>query len=147
MSHFPRFSRYNCQRLLKPLIVAAILLLEVCFGFGIAQAQIPLLEYPTWVRIGGSSPPIGTVLTSIYFSDTLHGVTTYTRTAYIIKYGNMPQLPGDPEIWYTLDARRWNKSTAPSSLAEVRVIRPINGKLYGAIVGQDIIVSTDQGVT
>jgi hypothetical protein len=137
----------NCQRLLKPLFFSAILLFGVCFGLGIAKAQQELLENPTWIRIGGAEPPPATVLTAIYFSDTLHGVVTYMRPEYDVLYGNYPPFVGDSEIWYTLNARRWFLASVPSTIGVIRAIRPIAGKLYAAVTGQDLIVSTDQGVT
>src|ERR1700679_2572521 len=99
MAIFQRFIIANRQRLLKPLFFAAILLLGVCFGLGIAKAQQELLENPTWIRIGGAEPPPATVLTAIYFSDTLHGVVTYMRPEYDVLYGHYPPFVGDSEIW------------------------------------------------
>jgi len=134
MGRFLRFSRMNRRRLLKLLIFSAALLFEVGFGINTAKAQQELLEYPTWVRIGAISPP-STTLNAIYFSDTLHGVVAYDFVA------------SDSEMWYTLNARRFFLSSVPPGLAKVRRIRPIAGKLYGAVAGQDLIVSTNQGVT
>jgi hypothetical protein len=50
-------------------------------------------------------------------------------------------------IYYTKNRYTWKEAVLPTGVKGVRAIRLIGAKLYGAIDGPDLIVSTDQGVT
>jgi photosystem II stability/assembly factor-like uncharacterized protein len=83
------------------------------------------LGAPEWLAMGGA---VGNV-TAIYFIDPLHGVTAANGGFY----------------YTTLD--QWNPSTTNGSIGSIRSIRFIQGKLYAASQGTDVLVSTDSGKT
>ncbi len=62
--------------------------------------------------------------------------------------GCEPLLGGCPvNLFYTKDGRTWHKSGYPSGISEIVAIREIQGKLYAADIGPDVLVSKDSGAT
>ena len=103
------------------------LLIAVFFcGFWANQLRAQgALGAPEWLEMDGS---VGNV-TAIYFIDPLHGVAAANGGFY----------------YTTLDL--WNRSTVNGGIGSVRSIRFIQGKLYAASQGTDVLVSADSGKT
>lgn len=110
------------------LCVAALF----CFaslGASSLHAQADELAWPQWQHVGGD---FGSA-TAIYFIDPLHGVAAASGRIY---HTYPPQ-------------HQWRQSTMPSGIGSggvvVSTIRSIQGKLYAASHGSDVLVSTDSG--
>ena len=88
-----------------------------------AQAQI---VWPEWRLVAQGLP--GT-FSAIYFFDPLHGVTAANNGSTL--YYSIPD--------------HWFPSTVPTGITLIREIRSIQGKLYAASAGTDVLVSTDSG--
>ncbi len=100
----------------------------VLFPAGSARSQ----SYPQWKQIA-TLPGTAVV---IYFSDTLHGIVC----------SDTGTIPGGALIFYTMDQTTWHSAVYPP-ITQVNAIRSINGKLYAATTGSDLLVSTDSGAT
>ena len=78
------------------------------------------------------------LIDNIFFFDTLHGIVSYHADSGV----------SDAEhIFYTSNTRTWNPAILPNGVTQINAIRFINGKLYAACFGTDVLVSTDSGAT
>ena len=113
-----------------------------------AQTMPQFTQSPYWEHIAslpfglrtfqGPSADTGGEIDGIYFFDTLHGVVSAQIDSGI----------NDAEyIFYTSDTRTWRQVVLPRSVTQINAIRLIDGKLYVACFGPDLLVSTDSGAT
>jgi hypothetical protein len=100
-----------------------IAVLFYVFGANELRAQ-GALGFPEWLQVGND---IGPGWTAIYFIDPIHGVTALGGSIYYTTIG------------------LWNLSSTPAGMGSIRSIRSIQGKLYAASQGTDVVVSTDSG--
>jgi hypothetical protein len=115
----PRF--LSIQGLLKGL---AVLICSAFFWTNVLRAQPGDVAWPEWRWVGNGKL---SNITAIYFIDPVHGV-----------------IAADGGILYTTIGR-WNHATTPNGIGAIREIRSIQGKLYAAAQGSDVLVSTDSG--
>ena len=107
-------------------------------GFGDSGLRAQgYLQSPEWNEVGslGDWAPANAVAnyTAIFFFDPVHGVAATS----------------EPKIHYIFDPSQglWRTATVPSGFSTVRQIRFIQGKLYAATDGPDILMSSDSGKT
>ncbi len=100
--------------------------------------KIFTLPIPPPIISLGSQNDTGEAIDCIFFYDTLHGV---------IAAGYDSGSIHGKQIYYTSDTKIWKLATLPPGIVQVNAIRNINGKLYAAVFGPDIIISTDSGAT
>ena len=104
----------------------------MAFSFLLQAIIIHAQTIPYWTKLA-TFPNAG--VTDVFFLDTLHGIVAVdTGTS------------GGAIIYYTSNQITWQQSANPS-VVEVNAIRLIHGKLYAAVKGPDILVSTDSGAT
>jgi hypothetical protein len=108
---------------IKRFVLIAVLFCG--FGAGELRAQAQIV-FPTWRLVAGGLPGI---FTAVYFFDPLHGVTAANNGA---------------NLYYTIP-NKWLQSSMPTGVSLIRQFRFIQGKLYAASQGTDILVSTDSG--
>jgi hypothetical protein len=78
-------------------------------------------------------------VSTIFFFDTLHGIVAFQISV-------TPSFDS-ARIFYTKDGKTWHDATLPGQVGSVNAIRYINGKLYAAASGSDVLVSIDSGAT
>ncbi len=124
------------------LIAACILLAVVSAGLKAQNWPIGKIIFTLPIQSPsknlGAMDDTGEAIDCIFFYDTLHGVISARYDS-----GSIHQQ----QIYYTSDTRTWHLATLPSGILQVNAIRNINGKLYAAIFGPDIIVSSDSGAS
>jgi photosystem II stability/assembly factor-like uncharacterized protein len=116
-----------------------VLLIAILFcGFGASDLHAQgYLTSPEWLEVGSLGANYHFVYpltyTAIFFFDPIHGVIATSK----------------PEIYYIVNPSEgeWLAATIPSGFSTVRQIRFIEGKLYAATDGPDILVSNDSGKT
>jgi Secretion system C-terminal sorting domain len=105
----------------KRFLFLAVLLCG--FGTNVLRAQ-GLVGWPEWMNVGWAQFDNTTAL---YFIAPLNGVAAANGGLYYTTPGH------------------WNRSTTPVGIGLISSIRSIQGKLYAASQGTDVLVSTDSG--
>ncbi len=99
---------------------------------------LPFPSEPIYHGINNDGPDTTGMIDNIFFFDTLHGIVSYHADSGV----------SDAEhIFYTSNTRTWNPAILPNGVTQINAIRFINGKLYAACFGTDVLVSTDSGAT
>ncbi len=99
-----------------------IVVLSSAFGTNALRAQ-GSLGWPEWLQVGPEVP----VGSAIYFIDPLHGLSAANGIIYYSTIGH------------------WWQATMPKGITIINEIRSIQGKLYAASKGTDVLVSADSG--
>ena len=125
-------------RVLRIPVIASLAVIIVIPSIASAQSQT---WPPAWNRVSGPFLSGVAHFRAMYFSDPLNGVVAAEDI--------VPNALGNPKfgIYYRHNGSRWLHATIPNYVTTVRAIRPINGELYAADSGSDVLVSTDSGVT
>jgi photosystem II stability/assembly factor-like uncharacterized protein len=106
-----------------------LLIAVLIWGFGAGELRAQgALGWPEWLQVGWHNNGPG--WTAIYFIDPLRGLSAANGG---IAY-TTPTAPG-----------HWFSSTMPAGIKAINSIRSIQGRLYAASEGTDILVSTDSG--
>src|SRR5581483_5141114 len=117
-----------CMRVFRVLWMAATL--GSVFYSAPVQAQGDL-AWPEWLEMGGLGGPRQPVsgYNAFFFFDATHGVAAVSG----------------PQIYYIGNASQsqWNRATIPAGFSTVRSIRFIQGTLYAANDGPDVLLSND----
>jgi len=111
-----------------------IFILLATASFVLASSEAYSQSIPYWTKIATFQ---NAGITDVYFIDTLHGIVCLDTGSVITP---------SAEIYYTPDQVTWHHSVTPP-IGSVNAIRYINGKLYAAVMAQDILISTDSGAT
>ncbi len=111
-------------------VVAAAMLCVMSLGAGSARGQ-GSFGSPEWMlvasaNLGGAS--------AIFFFDATHATVANAGVLYYLG-------PSDP------DGLKWDESNEPVGVTHIRQIRLIQGILYAASAGTDVLVSSDSGQT
>jgi photosystem II stability/assembly factor-like uncharacterized protein len=114
--------------------LASVLFLSLLVTSRSMRAQ-STLAWPEWMEVGSlgdlAHPIHPSFYTAFYFFDPLHGVAA---------------VRGQTGIYYIYNkAGLWRPANIPSGFGHVRAIRLIQGKLYAATDGPDILISSDSG--
>lgn len=115
------------------LLIAALF---CSFGAANLRAQ-GVLTFPEWLEVGslGDWSPSNYVppysYTALFFFDPVHGVAARNG----------------PKIYFISNPSEglWHTAVIPSGVSLIREIRFIQGKLYAASEGTDVLISTDSG--
>jgi photosystem II stability/assembly factor-like uncharacterized protein len=115
------------------------LLISVLFcGFGASELRAQgYLTSPEWREVGTLGGRYHSIYpffyTSIFFFDPIHGIISTS----------------EPQIYYIANPSedQWIAATIPTGFSTIHQIRFIEGKLYAATDGPDILVSNDSGKT
>ncbi len=115
-----------------------LLITALFCGFGTSELRAQgYLTSPEWLEVGTLGGRYHSIYpyfyTAIFFFDPIHGVIATSK----------------PQIYYIENPSedRWDLATIPTGFTTVRIVRFIQGKLYAATDGPDILVSSDSGKT